>query len=168
MTTDSEESLIPPEAWQMVGEALGEATTGTIYAKETQRFAHAVGDHNPIYFDEEAARAAGYEGLVCPPTYLGYATVGSEPLSQLRADGLWKGGRQAIPLKVKRTMFGGEEWDFLLPVLVGDIVFAVSRVKSLEEKSGSSGRFVLITRETTYTNQRGETVARARQLGIAR
>jgi acyl dehydratase len=168
MTVDDEESLIPPEAWSMVGEALGEPSVGVISAKETQRFAHAVGDHNPIYFDEDAARAAGYEGLVCPPTYLGYATVGSEPLSQLRPDGLWKGGRQAVPLKVKRTMFGGEEWDFLAPVLVGDTITAVNRVKNLEEKSGSSGRFVLITRETTYTNQRGETVARARQIGIAR
>lgn len=168
MTTDAEESLIPPEAWAMVGEALGEATMGVIYAKETQRFAHAVGDHNPIYFDEEAAREAGYEGLVCPPTYLGYATVGSEPLSELRPDGLWKGGRQSVPLRVKRVMFGGEEWDFLKPVLVGDTISAVNRVKNLEEKSGSSGRFVLMTRETTYTNQRGETVARARQIGIAR
>ena len=168
MSSEDSESLIPPEAWKMVGEALGEATTGVIYAKETARFAHAVGDHNPIYVEEEAARAAGYDGLVCPPTYLGYATAGSEPLSELRPDGLWKGGRQSVPLRVKRVMFGGEEWDFLRPVLVGDTITAVNRVKNLEEKSGASGRFVLMTRETTYTNQRGDVVARARQLGIAR
>jgi hypothetical protein len=38
----------------------------------------------------------------------------------------------------------------------------------MEEKDGSSGRFVLTTNETTYTNQDGEVVAHARQKSIAR
>ena len=34
-----------------------------------RRFAEALGDPNPIYVDEEAARAAGYPALVAPPTF---------------------------------------------------------------------------------------------------
>ena len=44
---------------------------------------------------------------------------------------------------------------------------AVSRIANIEEKTGRSGRFVLMTRETTYTNQHGEVVVRARLSTIA-
>ena len=71
-------------------------------------------------------------------------------------------------LRVSRTMFGGEEWDFLCPVHVGDRITATGRLAGLDEKQGSKGPFVRITRETTFTNQDGEVVARTRQIGIAR
>ena len=60
------------------------------------------------------------------------------------------------------------KWDFVSPVYVDDVISATSRLVSLDEKQGSKGPFVRITRETTYTNQQGDMVARARQIGIAR
>ncbi len=90
------------------------------------------------------------------------------PLDELREDGLYRGRRQAIPLRVSRTMFGGQEWDFVAPILVGDTITAETRLKGLEEKSGSSGPFVLTTQETTYTNQRGELVMRHKSTVIKR
>ena len=65
-------------------------------------------------------------------------------------------------------MFGGEEWDFHRPVLVGDTITAQRRLGKVEEKDGRSGPFVLIHYETTFTNQRGEVVAVSRLVGIAR
>ncbi|MBK8132379.1 MAG: MaoC family dehydratase N-terminal domain-containing protein [Gammaproteobacteria bacterium] len=32
-------------------------------------FAKAVGETNPIYFDEAAAKAAGHPSILAPPTY---------------------------------------------------------------------------------------------------
>ena len=43
-----------------------EVTTTSVRA-----FARGVGYTDPVYFDEAAARAAGYRSLPCPPTYLG-------------------------------------------------------------------------------------------------
>jgi acyl dehydratase len=162
------DSLVPPEAQALVGQPVGEPQSATISRRESQRYAWAAGDMNPIYFDEEAARAAGYDGLVVPPTLLGWIMEDGRPLDELRLDGLYRGRRQGIPLRVSRTMFGGQEWDFVAPILVGDTITAETRLKGLEEKSGSSGPFVLTTQETTYTNQRGEVVARARVISIAR
>jgi acyl dehydratase len=65
-------------------------------------------------------------------------------------------------------MFGGQEFDFLAPVYPGDTLTATTRLKSLEEKQGGSSPFVLTTTETTFVNQHGETVARSRQVAIAR
>ncbi len=162
------ESLVSDEARALVGQALGEPVSSTITARESQRFAFAAGDLNPIYFDEEAAKAAGYDTIVVPPTFLSWALSPYRSPDQLRTDGLYRGDGRRIYLRVKRVMFGGEEWDFLAPVYPGDTITSLTRLKELEEKSGGSGPFVLQTTETTFTNQRGEVVARQRGKSIAR
>lgn len=40
-----------------------------IEKRAIRRFARAVGETNPIYFEEAAARQAGYPSLVAPPTF---------------------------------------------------------------------------------------------------
>ena len=161
-------SLIPPESLAMIGEPLGDPVTGVIAAKDAQRYAKASDDLNPIYFDEAAAHAAGYRTLIAPPTYLTYALAIDRTLADLRVDGLYRAGGRNVPLLVKRVMFGGEEWDFLEPAYVGDTITAQARLKSLDQKDGGSGPFVLMTTETTYTNQDGTVIARARGKSIAR
>ena len=160
-------SLIPPESAGLVGTVVGEVRTAEIAAKESQRYAQAVDDLNPVYFDVDAARAAGYDGLVAPPTFVSHAVVEGQPLSGLRPDGLFRSA-QRLELAVQRVMFGGEEWEFERPAHVGDVVTAETRLTGLDQKEGSKGPFVRITNETTYTNQRGDVIARVRQIGIAR
>lgn len=160
--------LIPDETLALVGELLDEPVTDTITAKESRRFALAVGDANPIYVDESAAREAGYRGLVVPPAFLAWALAPCRPLDEVREDGLYRARGKRVRLRVKRMMFGGEEWEYLAPVYAGDTVTAAVRLESLVEKQGSAGPFVLQTTETRYTNQDGVLVARARRRGIAR
>ncbi len=52
-------------------------------------------------------------------------------------------------------LYGGEEWEYRADVHAGDTITAETRLASLAEKSGGSGPFVLVTTETTYTNQNG-------------
>src|SRR6478609_11190945 len=101
----------------MVGQPLGDAVTAVVTRRESQRYARAVGDLSPIYFDEDAARAAGYDGLVAPPTFVGHAVVEGATLGDLRVDGLWVDRGRKLRLGVSRTMFGGEEWELRGPVL---------------------------------------------------
>lgn len=164
------DSLIPEQTRALVGQALNDPVSGVIVETEAQRYAYAVDDLNPIYFDEAAANAAGYRTLVAPPTYVAHVVAQHRPVEALRVDGIYRGGaaRHRIELRVKRVMFGGEEWEFLVPAYVGDTITAVTRLHSLEEKSGGSGPFVLQTVETTYTNQDGDVVAKGRTKSIAR
>jgi acyl dehydratase len=161
-------SLIPPESFALIGEPLGDPVSATVTAKGAQRYAKAADDLNPLYFDEAAARAAGYRTIIAPPTYLTYALATDGTIADLRPDGLYRGAGRSVPLLVKRVLFGGEEWDFLEPAYAGDTITAQARLKSLEQKDGGSGPFVLMTTETTYTNQDGAVVARARGKSIAR
>ena len=160
-------SLIPPESLERIGEILYGPITVTINKREAQRYALAVGDENPIYFDESAAKAAGYKTMTVPPTFVTHAMVIPKPLSTLRTDGLYRDGT-GVRLEVARMMFGGEEWDFLEPVYIGDQITATARLAALDQKSGSKGPFVRQVRETTFVNQEMTTVARSRQIGIAR
>ncbi len=162
--------LVPPETYAAVGEPMGPPVSAVVTRREAQRYARSVGDLDPVYFDEEAARAAGYDGLVAPPTFVGHVVVEGGTLDDLREDGLWRdrGGSSPIRLNVSRTMFGGEEWEFRAPVLVGDTISAQRNLGSVEEKDGRSGPFVLLRYETTFTNQRDEVVAISRLVGIAR
>ena len=163
-----EASLVTDEARALVGMPLSEPLTGTITAKEAQRFACAAGDMNPLYFDGAAARAAGYRTTIVPPTFISWALSSFRPADELRHDGLYRGDGRRVYLRAKRVMYGGQEWEFLAPVYAGDTLTSVTRLKSLEEKTGSSGTFVLQTTETTFTNQHGDVVALARGKSIAR
>lgn len=57
----------------------------------------------------------------------------------------------------------GDEFEFLGPVRIGDLITTSRRVVSVEEKQGSRGQMYLTRAEATYVNQRGEKVAVARQ-----
>ena len=161
-------SLIPPETRALVGQRLGEPVSATIHADEAERFAYAAGDASPIYLDDAAARAAGYRGRVVPPGFLVWAFERPRPLAALREDGLWRDAGSPLRLHVSRVLYGGEEWEYHAPVYAGETICAETRLASLEEKTGGSGPFVLMTTETTYTNAAGEVVAVARGRRIVR
>ena len=149
------ESLIPAEAYDMIGKVTG-TRSGVVFAKEAQRFAAAVGDLNPIYFEEEAAKAQGYKGIVAPPMFLAQVTQGVTRIDNLNVDGLAAGGnRRDVPLNVSRVMAGGEEIEFFEPIYPGDTISMETKVVSIEEKEGRSGRFVIVTRASHCTNQDG-------------
>jgi acyl dehydratase len=162
-----QESLITDEARAMIG-TVTRTRTGTVSLIEAQRWAAAVGDRNPIYFDDAAARNAGYRGIVTPPLFLPHALHGVVDLARLRVDGIPDVKGVSIPLKASRSMFGGEEFEAILPVYPGDTISAVSRIVAIEDKEGSRGPFVLTTTETVYTNQDGAVVAKNRSFGIVR
>ena len=51
----------------------------TVTDQRLRFFAKATGQTDPIYFDHDAALNEGYNGIVCPPTFL--YVVSMEPVS---------------------------------------------------------------------------------------
>jgi acyl dehydratase len=164
----TEESLIDPEAAARVGTVAATAT-GDVNRRDWQRWAAAVGDHNPLWFDPEYARAQGYRDIICPPLFLQYAVLGVTPLDGLRQDGSSgaASGSLAFPRAPKR-MAGGESTSFFGPAYHRDEIEMVRTIESIVEKHGRSGRFVLVSWRTVYRNQLGELLAEATTSMIAR
>ena len=164
----NEQSLIDAQSAARVGTVAATAT-GEVNRRDWQRWAAAVGDHNPLWFDSKYARAQGYRDAICPPQYLQYAILGVTPLDELRPDGSSGAvsGSLAFPLAPRR-MAGGESTTFHRPVYHHDEIDMVRTIESIVEKQGRSGRFVLVTWRTVYRNQQGELVAEATTSMIAR
>ena len=162
------ESLIDAETAARVGTVAATAT-GEVIRRDWQRWAAAVGDDNPLWFDPDYARANGYRDVICPPLYLQYAILGVAQLSSLRPDGSSGAvsGSLSLP-NAPRRMAGGESTTFHLPAYHRDEIDMVRTISSILEKEGRSGRFVLVTWHTVYRNQNGDLVAEATTSMIAR
>lgn len=143
---------------------------GVVTREHIQRFAISVGDLNPLYFDEEYARQAGYQGIMAPPTYL-TAVLGWEagpPEAELRADGTAYADAALIPLPGARLMGGGQDLEFIQPVCPGDEVTMERRLVDVERREGRSGVLTLLKTEKRYSNQRGELLVVCRETLIVR
>jgi acyl dehydratase len=120
-----------------------------------REFARAIKDDDPLYFDEAYAETeAG--GIVSPITFLQTATHWDDGSARVR-----------LPFDLKRVLHGEQEYEFLAPIHAGDVLTVVSRIADLYEKPGKRGGSMnFAVTETTYTNQRGEVVARASSVTI--
>jgi acyl dehydratase len=164
---DAPGGLITDEARAMVGAEVSRRT-GAVIRREFQRWAAAVGDRNPLYFDAAHARRHGYRDVIAPPLYLPVATLGVVDLDELRPDGVPEGFLGSVPLPhTLRLMAGGETYEFLEPAYSGDQVTAVRRVRAMEQKTGRSGPFVVVLTETTYAREDGTVLSRATDTMLA-
>lgn len=159
--------ILTDEIRAQIGQLTQPPVTAVITARDSQRYALAVDDLNPIYFDEAAARAAGYRTLVAPPTFVGHVVAATRPLADLREDGLFRGGSR-LRLGLPRVMAGGDAWAYEEAACVGDEVTAESRLVEITEREGSKGPFVTSVVETVFTRGDGTVLARLRQTAIAR
>jgi acyl dehydratase len=153
-----EEPLVTDEARALIGKETT-ADLGEVTLRDAQRYAVAVGDMNPLYFDEDLARGSAYGGIIAPPNFL-TAVIHwgcGPPEDELRPDGLPPEDELRLPLRgVSRVMGAGQEIECLLPVRPGDRFTRVSKIVDVAEQKGRRGRFVLVTTEQRYVNQRGE------------
>ena len=117
--------------------------SATVEAGHLKRFTEAIGDPNPRWETE------------APPTYL----VALIPVSMHLAEAEEYG---------KGWLNGGNRFEYMEPIRVGDHITATGKIADVYEKSGSSGPLLFIIFETAYVNQHGRTVARLRGTAIRR
>ncbi|MGI5157649.1 FAS1-like dehydratase domain-containing protein [Microbispora sp. CA-102843] len=132
-----------------------------------RHWAEAMGDRNPVYLDDDAARATGRAGIVAPAsmtqawTMRGYAATvagtgagsgagpGAEELNAL----LEKDGYTSV-------VATDSEFEFHRELAVGDRVSVREVVESISpEKSTALGVGRFVTTVRTYTDKDGEVVA---------
>ena len=140
-----------------------------VTAVDIARFAHATGETDPIHFDREAAKAAGYADVVAPTLFSYVVRMHASalvPLDQLELDGSPKA--DVPPLPTRRAMAGETSVVLGERVVAGDVITVEKRLAGMYEKEGRSGPLVFVEMEFTFTNQRGELVANERFTRIYR
>lgn len=116
-------------------------------ASQVRRFVDAIGETNPIYFDETRAAEAGHRAIPLPPTFL-------LSLELARPADAW---RQALGTPSFPTLHGEQSFTYHALAYVGDRLRFESRISDIHGQ-GSDARDSAV-RETRVTNQRGEHVA---------
>ena len=137
-----------------------EVTTTSVRA-----FARGVGYTDPVYYDIDAARKAGYRSLPAPPTYLGTPVFIPVQSSDTFSGPI--GGGPRLEHGLKSVLDGGTETEYFDSICAGDTLTAVNRLAALDVKQSKTlGKMLIFTSETTYTNQDGKVVALQRAQAI--
>lgn len=130
------------------------STTARVTRQEFQRWAAAVDDRNPLYFDAEFARRHGHRDVVMPPLFIKEVLRGVVDLRQLGPDGVPRpeGLDYLAHPGYPRKMAGAESMTFTdEAVYDGDEVRAVRTLTAVELKQGRSGSFIRIALETVFS-----------------
>jgi len=121
-----------------------------------RRYADAIDDPNPLYRDVEHAKNSRYGELIAPPGFFGW------PVKAATMGGLTMFGGPLARAGFPRILDGGSEYEFFIPIRAGDTLTSYAKVADITLRGGRTGNFVMITLETTYLNQNGDVVAKAR------
>jgi acyl dehydratase len=134
---------------------------------EIRRFAQAIMDDDPIFWNDAYAKNTRYGTVVAPPLFPLFAYRSTPGSPDLLADaatdpdfdgfaGLTTTGLPPIHLpQLPRLLNGGNEVELYQLPKLGDHLAARSKYVDIYEKTGRSGTMVFIVIETRYTNQDG-------------
>ena len=122
--------------------------TITVEQGQLQFFAKATGAKDKVYWDVEAAKAAGHPALPAPPTFL----FCLDSLAPSRDRSIL----QQLGVDIGRILHGEQRFKYGKPVYAGDEVTFQNEITDMYEKKGGALKFVMS--QTTATNQQGEHV----------
>ena len=108
---------------------------------------------NPIYYDEEAAKKAGYQGIPVPPTFL-------------TSSFFWTGGgligtANILGIDLSRLLHREEEYEYFGSIYAGDVITRKMKVIDILKKGTGNKSVEVTVLETELINQRGELVLKS-------
>jgi len=108
---------------------------------------------NPIYYDEEAAKKAGYQGIPLPPTFL-------------TSSFFWTGGgligtANILGIDLSRLLHREEEYEYFGSIYAGDVITRKMKVVDMIKKGTGKKSVEVTVLEAELINQRGELVIKS-------
>ncbi len=110
-------------------------------------FALAIGDPQPLYLDPAAARAAGFDDVVAPPTFLtvlGFRFAAYGPIAD-----------PTVGVDYSRVVHGDQRFTLHRPVVAGDVL----RCEQVVDDVRAIGAHEKISVRTEVTDEAGTPVA---------
>jgi acyl dehydratase len=123
--------------------------------EKIREYASAVGEHNPVHHDREAAKSAGFRDVVAPPMFAVVYSTGSVAPAILDPE---------VGINFARMLHGSQEFEWDEPVCAGDTITTETTVEDLYERTGMEF-FVF---KSVSKNQDGKEVVRGTWTNIVR
>ena len=158
---------------QFVGQSSGPPTVGQdpVNQPMIRHWVEAMGDYNPVYVDDDAARQAGFPGVIAPPTMLqawimrglrtsqdaDAARANNEPTEGSPSDTLMAMLDDAGFTSVVATNC---DQHYERPLVPGDLLTVSSTIDAVSsEKATGLGVGHFVTNRLEFTDQHGDLVA---------
>jgi acyl dehydratase len=142
VNTDAQGKTYPPHDYEVGREKIRE-------------YAHAVGEDNPIYFDRERAKEAGFRDVAAPPMFAVVYSAGAVGPAVLDPE---------VGIDFAMMVHGSQEFVWGEPVCAGDTIATETTVREIEDRGGM-GFYVF---ESVSHNQDGQEVVRGTWTNIVR
>lgn len=131
-------------------------TTVAIDAWRVKLFCQAIGETDPVYWDDAAARAAGHPACPLPPTYL--KAIEGEHFSSAAL-------LQLLEVPLRGVLHAEQAFEHHAPVHAGDAVEVSRHVVDIYDKRDGAMTFIVV--ETGY-RVGSRSVASSRQTILVR
>ena len=131
----------------------------TVRADKSQLrlFTKAIGETNPVYVDEKAAKSAGYSSILAPPTFIACLSVDHNEII---------GKLTAIGADLAKVLHAGQKFEYFAPVCADDEITFESKYIDMYDKKGGALEFVV--EETIASNHDGDVVCKFTQTVVVR
>ncbi|WP_216829605.1 MaoC family dehydratase N-terminal domain-containing protein [Alkalihalobacterium elongatum] len=116
-----------------------------------RKFAEAIGDLNPIYFDEETGRQSRFNTNIAPPTFPRTFDFGE---------------LEGVKLPTTGMIHGEQSYHYKRPLFVGEEVYCYAEISDYKEKSGQSGWMGFITFKRYGEDKEGNLIFTEKMIGI--
>jgi acyl dehydratase len=137
-----------PEIGQQTASQSGEIT-----AEAISQFADAVGDSNPVFRDEAAARASGYSGIPAQPTFITRFHISF--------------GEAGLDPEHTQVLHGEQEYEYERPLVAGERISVRYVVAGVRQSRRGDG-MAIITLEQVIETASGERPATGKAIVIVR
>jgi acyl dehydratase len=162
-----------------------EASLWPIEKEDLRRFTQAIMDPDPRYWDDAFARKTKFGGIITPPIYCTYLSRKQppgtdDPITRAfqqnpESDGIGgvdvdrRGSLPSVPTKLVRILNAGNEIELFKYPTLGDRIFSQAKYADIKERVTRDGtQMLIVTVQTTYTNQKGEVLCVLRASTIRR
>ena len=123
--------------------------------EKIREYANVVGESDPVHHDPEAARAAGFRGVVAPPMFCVVYSAGAMGPVILDPE---------LGINLMMMVHGSQEFEWGEPVVAGDVITTEARVKDIYDKNGM--KFYVF--ESVSKNEDGQTTVKGTWTNIVR
>jgi acyl dehydratase len=129
-----------------------------VEAGQLRFFAKATGETDPVYFDLEAARAAGHRALPAPPTFqFSLELMGSETTTR---------AIDVLGVDIGRVLHGEQRFSYTGQIYAGDTIRLSRKIVDIYAKKGGALEFIV--QDTVAHNQDGVEVGTSRTVTVVR
>ena len=133
---------------ELAGRSYPAAPPYLVGREKVREFARAVFATSPLYYEPEAASAAGYPDVVAPPTFA--VVIQEQTLAQLLA-------APDAGIDFSRVVHGDQRFSYTRPIVAGDKLTATLTVSSVK----SLGPHSMVTAESSVRDASGAHVVTA-------